>query len=64
SSDGLAGDGLIEIKCPKYSTHFDSLVKGGYDSKYQWQLRGQMWIYDKPHERPAPVRYLSSCIHS
>lgn len=48
SSDGLVGDGLIEIKCPKYSTHFDSLVRGGYDSKYQWQLRGQMWIYDKP----------------
>lgn len=48
SSDGLAGEGIIEIKCPKYSTHFDSLVKGGYDSKYQWQLRGQMWIYDKP----------------
>ncbi len=48
SSDGLTGKGLIEIKCPKYSTHFDSLVKGGYDSKYQWQLRGQMWIYDKP----------------
>ncbi len=48
SSDGLVGPGMIEIKCPKYSTHFDSLVKGGYDSKYQWQMRGQMWVYDKP----------------
>jgi len=48
SSDGLAGDGLIEIKCPKFSTHFNTLVKGGYDSTYQWQMRGQMWIYDKP----------------
>ena len=48
SSDGLARDGLIEIKCVKYNTHFERLIKGGYDSKYQWQLRGQMWVYDKP----------------
>jgi len=48
SSDGLAGDGLIEIKCVKYSTHFDRIIKGGYDSAYQWQIRGQMWLYDKP----------------
>ena len=48
SSDGLVGDGMVEIKCPKYSTHFERLVKGGYDTAYQWQIRGQMWIYDKP----------------
>lgn len=48
SSDGLAGDGMIEIKCPKYSTHFNTLAKGGFDSTYQWQIRGQMWLYDKP----------------
>ena len=48
SSDGLAGDGLIEIKCPKYSTHFETLRKGGFDSTYRWQMRGQMWLYDKP----------------
>ena len=48
SSDGLAGDGLIEIKCPKFSTHFETLRKGGFDSTYQWQIRGQMWLYDKP----------------
>ncbi len=47
SSDGLVDKGMIEIKCPKYSTHFDSLIKGGYDSSYQWQIRGQMWLYDK-----------------
>lgn len=48
SSDGLAGDGLIEIKSVKYSTHFDRIIKGGFDTSYQWQIRGQMWLYDKP----------------
>ena len=48
SSDGLVGDGLIEIKCVKYNTHFERLVKGGYDTAYQWQIRGQMWLYDVP----------------
>lgn len=48
SSDGLVGDGMIEIKCVKYNTHFERLINGGYDTAYQWQIRGQMWIYNKP----------------
>lgn len=49
SSDGqVEGGGLIEIKCVKYSTHFERLMKGGYDTAYQWQLRGNMWLYDQP----------------
>ena len=48
SSDGLVSDGMIEIKCTKYNTHFERLVKGGFDSSYQWQIRGQMWVYEKP----------------
>ena len=48
SSDGLAGEGMIEIKCPKYSTHFEQIIKGGYDTSYQWQIRGQMWLYNRP----------------
>lgn len=40
--------GLIEIKCVKYSTHFERLIKGGFDTAYQWQIRGQMWLYDAP----------------
>ena len=48
SSDGLTDKGLIEIKCPKFSTHFETLRKGKYDLTYQWQIRGQMWLYDKP----------------
>lgn len=48
SSDGLAGEGLIEIKCPKFNTHFETIRKGGFDTSYQWQIRGQMWLYDRP----------------
>jgi len=48
SSDGLAGEGMIEIKCPKYSTHFERLVKGGADYTYKWQMVGQMMCYDRP----------------
>ena len=48
SSDGLTDEGMIEIKCPKFSTHMEWIVKGGYDLKYQWQIRGQMYIYDRP----------------
>lgn len=48
SADGVPGPGLVEIKCVKYNTHFNSLIKGGYDTTYQWQIHGQMWVYDRP----------------
>jgi putative phage-type endonuclease len=45
SPDGLVGDdGLIEIKCPKWNTHFKQLVKGGYNSSYRWQIQGQLYV--------------------
>ena len=48
SSDGLVGeDGMIEIKSVKYNTHFARLEKGGMDKSYEWQMRGQMWLYDR-----------------
>ena len=46
SADGQTDGGLIEIKSVKYNTHFQRLIKGGYDTAYQWQIRGQMWLYD------------------
>jgi putative phage-type endonuclease len=47
SADGQTEDnGLLEIKSVKYNTHFERLIKGGYDTSYQWQIRGQMWLYD------------------
>ena len=42
------GGGLVEIKCVKFNTHFERLVKGGFDTSYQWQIRGLMWVYDRP----------------
>ena len=47
SSDGLTEEGMIEIKCPKYTTHFKRIMLGGFDQSYRWQIRGQMWLYDK-----------------
>ena len=47
SADGQTEDnGIIEIKCVKYNTHFQRLLKGGFDTSYQWQIRGGMWLYD------------------
>ena len=46
STDGRPGDGIMEIKCVKYNTHFKRLLKGGLDTTYQWQINGQMWLYD------------------
>jgi len=48
SADGLVDDdGLIEIKSVKYNIHFDRLQKGRFDSSYEWQMRGQLWLYDR-----------------
>jgi len=47
SPDGCVGDdGLIEIKCVKYTTHMDRLRKGGIDLKYKWQIQGALWLTD------------------
>lgn len=42
SPDGLAGDGLLEIKCPKTATHLDYLLDGKPPAKYQLQMLWQM----------------------
>ena len=42
SPDGLAGDGLIEIKCPNTSTHIDTLLDGTVPGKYVLQMQWQM----------------------
>lgn len=48
SSDGqVEGGGLIEIKCVKYNTHFERLLKGSYDTSYRWQILGNLWLYDQ-----------------
>jgi len=43
SPDGLVGDdGLVEIKCPKTSTHVDFLLSGKPNKEYIWQMQAQM----------------------
>lgn len=42
SPDGLAGEGLLEIKCPKTATHLDYLLDGKPPVKYQLQMLWQM----------------------
>ena len=45
SPDGLiGGDGGIEIKCPKPSTHVKYLRKGTLPSEYKAQVMGCLWI--------------------
>ena len=45
SPDGLVGEsGQIEIKSVKFNTHFDRLRKGGIDTKYQWQIQGNLML--------------------
>lgn len=48
SPDGLVGeDGLIEIKCPKYSTMMDYLIKKELPKTYYYQVHGQLLITNR-----------------
>lgn len=42
SPDGLSGDGLLEIKCPKTATHLQYLIAGTVPAKYHAQMLWQM----------------------
>ena len=45
SPDGLVGDdGLIEIKCPKSTTHVKYLLDNKLPDDYYWQVHGQMLV--------------------
>ena len=45
SPDGLVGDdGLIEIKCPKSTTHVKYLLDNQLPDDYYWQVHGQMLV--------------------
>jgi putative phage-type endonuclease len=48
SPDGLVGDsGLIEIKCPKFSTMMDYLIKKELPKTHFHQVHGQLLITDR-----------------
>ena len=42
SPDGLAGDGLVEIKCPNTATHIQTLLDQKVQEKYITQMMWQM----------------------
>jgi putative phage-type endonuclease len=42
SPDGVIGEGLLEIKCPNTSTHFDYLLNDEVPEKYKAQMAWQM----------------------
>jgi hypothetical protein len=45
SPDGLTSDnGMIEIKCPKRSTHWYYLMNGKLPSEYRFQVQGQLFV--------------------
>ncbi len=47
SPDGLVDDeGMIEIKCPKTSTHIKTMLSGDIDD-HQPQMQGYLWIEDR-----------------
>jgi putative phage-type endonuclease len=49
SVDGIVGNGLVEIKCPKLVTHVSYLLDDRLPPAYKAQVHGQMWIADKDH---------------
>lgn len=45
SPDGLVnGSGLLEIKCPKTTTHIETVLSDKMPSHHMPQVQGQMWI--------------------
>jgi putative phage-type endonuclease len=45
SPDGLIGsDGMVEIKCPKFSTLIDYHLTGRIPEDYYWQMQGGMYV--------------------
>lgn len=48
SPDGLVGDdGMIEIKCPKTTTHIDTILRNKVPAEYIPQIQGNMWVCDR-----------------
>jgi len=48
SPDGLAGDGLVEIKCPNTATHIATLIDQKVPEKYITQIMYQMACTERP----------------
>jgi len=48
SPDGLANEGMVEIKCPNTATHIDTLLSRTVPAKYITQIMWQMTCADRP----------------
>jgi putative phage-type endonuclease len=48
SPDGLANEGMVEIKCPNTATHIDTLLSQTVPAKYITQIMSQMSSADRP----------------
>jgi len=48
SPDGLAGEGLVEIKCPNTATHIQTLLDQKVQEKYITQMMWQMACTERP----------------
>ena len=58
SPDGIIklDNGGVEIKCPKYSTHYATLKRGAFDPVYKWQMIGHLYVADLDY-----VDFVSFC---
>jgi hypothetical protein len=48
SPDGLANEGMVEIKCPNTATHIQTLLDRKVPEKYITQMMWQMCSADRP----------------
>ena len=48
SPDGLAAEGMVEIKCPNTATHIETLLTKTVPAKYITQMMWQMACADRP----------------
>jgi putative phage-type endonuclease len=48
SPDGLANEGMVEIKCPNTATHIETLLSKTVPAKYITQMMWQMTCADRP----------------
>ena len=48
SPDGLANEGMVEIKCPNTATHIETLLSRTVPAKYITQMMWQMCCADRP----------------
>jgi putative phage-type endonuclease len=48
SPDGLANEGMVEIKCPNTATHIETLLSKTVPAKYITQMMWQMCCADRP----------------